>query len=329
MYNKIKSLIKVDTQIITRIETDILAVLKPYTLLSLETEKKINRLDSQLPSSINPAILEKFQKAKTEHINTKNKIIRYIFDETKNITVKKASECQFVEILEGIETLKETPTYKDIIKIHSDFHEYVNFIILNRDSMNASQKYLLIKELENISLRLLYLINEIQIEIAQNASFIDMLTGSYNKNAFSMMFYQEVKRAERYGYPLSILMLDIDDFKKINDTYGHLIGDEILSEVSKIIRSVIRRSDYLFRFGGEEFLLLLPHTPIEKAYKVGEKIRKTIENKTFSRKNINLTVSCGISEIKNPDNPYIDLEEADKMLYISKNNGKNRCTMVA
>ncbi|MEJ5172325.1 MAG: sensor domain-containing diguanylate cyclase [Hydrogenothermaceae bacterium] len=327
LYNKVKSLLKAPTQIIARIETDILAVLRPYTLLSLDTERKINKLEFRFHPSIKLTVVEKFQKAKAEHINTKNKVIRYIFDDTEDIKIKKASECQFVKILEEIETLKEIPAYKDILKIHSDFHEYINFVILNRNSINASHKYLLLKELENTSLKLMYLLNELQIDITQNASFIDNLTESYNKNAFNLIFPQEVKRAQRYGFPLSILMVDIDNFKKINDTYGHLVGDEVLNEFSRVIKKSIRKTDYLFRFGGEEFLILLPHTSIENAFKVGEKIRKKVEETIFSNEHLKITVSCGLSEVKNFDNPYLDIEEADKMLYVSKNSGKNRCTM--
>ncbi|MCX7761068.1 MAG: GGDEF domain-containing protein [Hydrogenothermaceae bacterium] len=343
IYNRIKPLLPPVESINLRVETDLLAILRPYTLLSINAEKKISKINNNLFSpSIKPTVIEKFKKAKDEHINTKNKVIRYVFDNLESIKIKRASryvfdnlesikikrasECQFIKILDEVDIIKDMPVYKEIVTTHSKFHEYVNFIILNQKTFTSSQKYLLVKEIESISLKLLYLLNELQIDISQSTSFIDNLTESYNKNVFNLIFFQEVKRAQRYEFPLSIMMIDIDNFKKINDTYGHLVGDEVLKELSRVIRKSIRKTDYLFRFGGEEFLILLPHTSIENAFKVGEKIRKKVEETIFSNEHLKITVSCGLSEVKNFDNTYLDIEEADKMLYVSKNSGKNRCT---
>jgi diguanylate cyclase (GGDEF)-like protein len=151
-----------------------------------------------------------------------------------------------------------------------------------------------------------------------------MLTQVYNRALLDSILYKSAKYAKRHKLPISIIMLDIDNFKGINDTYGHLEGDRVLKTVASIIKYSIRESDYVFRYGGEEFLILLPNTDINGAVVVGEKIRRNMENFDFGlgRK---ITISCGIKQIENFDNPYLDIEEADKYLYIAKKSGKNRC----
>ncbi|MGC9081008.1 GGDEF domain-containing protein, partial [Sulfurihydrogenibium sp.] len=135
---------------------------------------------------------------------------------------------------------------------------------------------------------------------------------------------KEISKAKRYDYKLSLIIMDLDNFKKVNDTYGHLVGDEVLIHFAKVVKSVVRNSDYAFRYGGEEFLILLPHTDLEGAKVVAERIREKVENHKFPMVG-KMTVSCGIAEVKNFDNPYLDIERADKYLYIAKKTGKNKC----
>ncbi|MCX7738880.1 MAG: GGDEF domain-containing protein [Hydrogenothermaceae bacterium] len=331
LYNRMKSLFEkrnILTEILQlRIDVDLLAILRHYTLLSLDLERKISDLaEFSYPKNSDFKILDELQKAKKEYIRIKNRVIKAIMNGNKNIEVKTADQCKFALILSNIQIIG-SKNLSEIRKMHTNFHSFIDFFLKNIDGMSSSKKYLLIKELESLSLRILYLLNEIQIELTSRYSFLDRLTESYNKNIFPIIFQREVKRAERYNFSISILIIDIDDFKDVNDNYGHLIGDEILKEISRIIRKNTRESDYLFRFGGEEFILLLPHTPLENAMKVGEKIRQKIEKHSFTEKNLNITISCGITEVKNFQNPYLNLEDADKMLYISKRSGKNRCTI--
>lgn len=330
-FNRVKSLFKernILKKIVEfRIDTDLLAILRYYILLSLGIERKVSKLvEFSYPKDSDFKILDEFHKAKEEHIRIKNRVIKAIIDGDKNIEVKSADQCKFELILSNIPII-DSKNLSEIKKIHTNFHSLIDFFLKNADSMSSSKKYLLTKELESLSLKILYLLNEIQVELTSRYSFLDRLTESYNKNIFPIIFQREVKRAERYNFPISILIIDIDNFKSVNDNYGHLTGDEVLKEVSRIIRKNTRESDYLFRFGGEEFILLLPHTPLENALKVGEKIRQKVEKHSFTKKELNITVSCGIAEVKDFQNPYLNLEEADRMLYISKKSGKNRYTL--
>lgn len=310
-----------------KIETDLLAVLKPLTYISIQIDKKIEKI-SKMENIIGSIwVLDKINEAKREYIKLKNKVMKDIFEGSKKINKMLPEKYKLSKILKTL-ALEENrnDTVFQILQIHDKFHEYINYYIENRDKLNIQQKYLIAKELENISLRILFLLNQLQIELSNQLSFFDFLTESYNKNIFPVIFQKEIKRAERYGQPLTISIIDIDNFKKINDTYGHLIGDEVLRELSKLIKRNIRYSDYLFRFGGEEFILLLPHTDIDGAILTLEKIRKKVEESVFTDKQIRLTISCGISKVKHLENPFLDLEEADRLLYISKSSGKNRCT---
>jgi len=133
---------------------------------------------------------------------------------------------------------------------------------------------------------------------------------------------EEILKAKRYNTPLSIIYFDIDHFKQINDTYGHKKGDFILKEVSKIILQNIRKTDIFGRWGGEEFIIILPFTNLENALILAEKLRKKIEEHDFD--GINITISFGVTELKIDDNADTLINRADEALYKAKNKGRNR-----
>ncbi len=155
----------------------------------------------------------------------------------------------------------------------------------------------------------------------------DGLTKLYIRRHFEYLLDAEIKRSSRYKHAISLLMMDIDNFKPINDTYGHQIGDEMLRKISKVIKDTIRKIDLPCRYGGEEFALILPETPKKFARKISERLRKRISEikvKTRDNQEISPTVSIGISDFP------IDAQEkellincADQALYFSKKMGKN------
>lgn len=160
-------------------------------------------------------------------------------------------------------------------------------------------------------------------------SVIDVLTGAYNRRFFENRLREEFERHSRYKRPLSVIVLDIDFFKQVNDTYGHLGGDFILKHFAEKIRSRIRSVDILARYGGEEFCCLLPETPNEEALKLGESIRTIIEESFFDYNGtvIRITVSQGVAELlPESDTPEIFLNRADSALYVSKETGRNKVT---
>lgn len=164
-------------------------------------------------------------------------------------------------------------------------------------------------------------------EKLEKISIHDNLTGIYNRRYFNGRFYEEFGRSEKFKLKLSVLMIDIDNFKKINDTYGHLVGDRVLREVSKMITHNLREIDFVARYGGEEFVVILLETDKSGALFVGERIRKEIEAKKIRAfdETLSVTVSVGVATYpNNARSSGIFLEVADKALYSAKNKGKNR-----
>ncbi|MBW1646090.1 MAG: GGDEF domain-containing protein [Deltaproteobacteria bacterium] len=173
-------------------------------------------------------------------------------------------------------------------------------------------------------------VKSLQSQLSQitNLATIDELTGLYNRRALFSRLVEEHSRVERYEEIFSLLIIDIDDFKMINDTYGHQAGDAILRNLAKFLKGNLRTSDFIARFGGEEFIAILPATNLEKARKVGEKIRFMLAKKIFEDKKtqvkIKLTVSIGLSLCTRGDTVDDLIKRADDALYLAKNSGKNR-----
>lgn len=130
----------------------------------------------------------------------------------------------------------------------------------------------------------------------------------------------------RYKIDYSVCFIDLDHFKTVNDTFGHEAGDVILKTVGKILQKLTRQVDIVGRYGGEEFLVILPSTPLEQGVAFAQKVRQSIEKFKFIYKNerIPVTVSCGVSERKNHQNQDAAIQMADKMLYEAKTDGRNR-----
>ena len=155
---------------------------------------------------------------------------------------------------------------------------------------------------------------------------LDALTNLNNRRQFETRLKQEIATTKRQKNPLCAMMIDIDFFKKVNDTYGHASGDTVLRTVAAIIKEHLRESDIPARYGGEEFAVLLPYTHIEEAQIVGERLRKAVEETSIpiDKKNINVTISMGLAEFE----PTLTGEElfknADKALYEAKESGRNR-----
>ena len=162
----------------------------------------------------------------------------------------------------------------------------------------------------------------------QVMAITDPLTNAYNKRYFKERLSEEFERTKRYALPLSCIMIDLDNFKHINDTYGHLEGDRALKNVSRVIKQSIRSSDFLARYGGDEFVLLLPQTPMDRACLLAERIQQAIHHSIFSsHKHFNrLSTSLGIATLPHPEVREEDdlIALADKALYKAKRNGRNR-----
>ena len=165
-------------------------------------------------------------------------------------------------------------------------------------------------------------------EELKKLSITDPLTSLYNKRHFQDISTAEFNRSIRHNFDMSMILLDIDFFKKVNDKYGHIVGDVILQEASKSCNSLIRVEDTLFRIGGEEFVILLPQTNINAAVELAQRIRVFQEKQILVGNwegSINITFSLGVSHLKSSDTSYEDiLLRADKALYKAKDSGRNR-----
>jgi two-component system cell cycle response regulator len=158
---------------------------------------------------------------------------------------------------------------------------------------------------------------------AEKMAETDPLTNIYNRRKFSRVLDLEIQRVERYDRSLSIVLLDIDHFKRVNDTYGHDTGDYVLRRVTELIKDNIRITDILARYGGEEFVIILPETDVKGASRQIERMRKTIEKTSFDGVG-NLTISAGIVGYMGGDSCKSMITRADKALYLAKEEGRNR-----
>jgi two-component system cell cycle response regulator len=153
---------------------------------------------------------------------------------------------------------------------------------------------------------------------------IDSLTSLLNhKNIIDQLEHEMLRIKRHKASPLSIIMLDIDKFKLINDIYGHQCGDGVLIELSNFLQNTLTEIDYVGRYGGEEFLIILPDSNLFNACIIGDKLRQDIEKIPFSKDKITITISAGIAELKN-DTAHELIKKADSLLYKAKNNGRNR-----
>jgi len=161
----------------------------------------------------------------------------------------------------------------------------------------------------------------------QRMSITDALTGVANRRHFIERYRLEFYRSQRKEYPISVLMIDIDHFKKVNDTYGHLVGDEVLVSVAQTIVGQLREIDFVARFGGEEFVVFLPETSKDAAMKVAERVRGAIEKTEFRAydEKLHASVSIGVAMFpEDGDDKDVLLERADAALYKAKGQGRNR-----
>lgn len=150
----------------------------------------------------------------------------------------------------------------------------------------------------------------------------DELTGIKNRRAFDLEALHEIERAERIGYDVTLLMLDIDYFKKVNDEFGHQEGDKVLRRVAQAINTATRGYDTAYRYGGEEFAVVLPNTSIGEGFSIADRIRELVPTLA------GVTISIGLSNYKGTSGSLAEfVNHSDTALYRSKNNGRNRITI--
>jgi diguanylate cyclase (GGDEF)-like protein len=155
-------------------------------------------------------------------------------------------------------------------------------------------------------------------------AFHDTLTGMYNRRAFDTKYLVLFDQSKNMKEPMSVVVIDIDFFKSINDTYGHLVGDEVIKNIGEQLLLSIRSHDICARRGGEEFIVLLPLTQLEQAFEISERMRANIE-KFVKTPDYMVTCSFGLAQREDGESAKKLLERADANLYKAKENGRNRC----
>ncbi|OLO39009.1 hypothetical protein BTR23_10745 [Alkalihalophilus pseudofirmus] len=170
--------------------------------------------------------------------------------------------------------------------------------------------------------------NEKTIKEIQELTLIDQLTGVYNRRYFDLYMEKAIPLSERTGTPFHLIILDIDFFKKINDSYGHTFGDEVLKTLAQTVQNNLRGSDGLVRIGGEEFAILIPETTTEDCQFVAERVRQVVETMgcIYKGNKISVTISMGIAQYTGESINQL-YEKADYALYKSKENGRNQITI--
>ena len=193
--------------------------------------------------------------------------------------------------------------------------------------------------LEELLLRLKRVLKERELtnerirmmEKLQKLAITDGLTTLYNSRSFYSQLELEIDRFKRYQHPLTLLVLDIDHFKSYNDKYGHLEGDKVLVRFSQIIRSCLRTNDSAYRYGGEEFTVILPETAGEEASTVAQRIRAALEAEPFTPKGgevATVTISIGVTEYHPEEELSSFIQRADQAMYRSKRSGRNKVSML-
>jgi diguanylate cyclase (GGDEF)-like protein len=291
--------------------------------LSFEVEEKTLELRSILDSqenmilvfneykvsSANKTFLEFFKLDKIDDFIANNKPINSFFiDEQEYFYTKEddwISEIMKLEDMKRVVCIKNGSNEEKIFKvdIKTFFYETKHYVVSFTD----------ITELQEYTYELQYQATH------------DSLTKLYNRQKLNEELTKEILRENRYQHNLSILMLDIDDFKNVNDTYGHDVGDIVLIDLSTILKNCIRVTDYAARWGGEEFMVLLPETSIDETTRIADDLRVKIEEYQPDNIDLPITISIGIAEFVANENTRDDfIKNVDIALYQAKRTGKNK-----
>ena len=201
--------------------------------------------------------------------------------------------------------------------------EFLGELVFTRRRRFAEQE---MEHLENLMGQLIYpLRNAVWYQRALQSAKIDALTGANNRAAMDEMLEREIELAHRHETAMSLIIFDLDHFKQINDNYGHSIGDDVLRECVKCANQALRSTDMLFRFGGEEFVILLPGVSRQGVDLAAERLRNIIEKHVFSNRqgSVPVTISAGTASLTREESAKTFLERADKALYCAKNAGRN------
>jgi diguanylate cyclase len=235
----------------------------------------------------------------------------------------------------GMDSMRnEVADSTDIVQIKQQVSERVDTLSLALDAFRNRERDMQV-ELEHRTQLLRERISELDQQVRdaearlaeqRHLALTDALTQLPNREAYSRKLHEEVARWNRYGHPLSLVLCDVDHFKKVNDNFGHASGDEVLRLVARLLREGLRETDFVARYGGEEFVILLPETATRQAREVMNQVRESIAAASLStgEQRIRVTASFGIAGFNEGDASDRVFRRADAALYQAKNDGRNR-----
>jgi len=250
-------------------------------------------------------------------------------DDAKSTAAAKFSE----DVSSGVERMRKSVAKdQSVDNLKHEVTEHISFIADALRTYQSKPNISLTDQLEQLTNQVKSVEQESQktkeaLEEQRYKATHDALTELPNRQAYIERAFEEMQRFKRYQRPLTMAICDIDFFKKINDGYGHQAGDKVLRLIAKVISTRLREVDFIARFGGEEFVLLMPETTTEQAYKVLDKIRAAVAKSPFRFKDspVSITISFGLAAFVGEDSVEAVFERADKALYKAKNDGRNRC----
>ena len=249
-----------------------------------------------------------------------------------NSSAARAMDSQIREQVDGLQTsVQEAADLDDLKQVLENHLEGLLGTMDQYQKQRDAREQEVATRLKILSERVAHMEQEAQgfrenLEVQRQKAMIDPLTGLPNRAAWSERLEHEIGQWQQHGNTLSLAMLDLDHFKRINDNYGHLAGDKVLKIIATVLRKRLRGSDFIARFGGEEFVLLLPATPQSVGAKLLETLRAAIEACPFHFKGerVTITISMGLAAFKPGEHSDLALKRADQALYRAKNAGRNR-----
>jgi diguanylate cyclase (GGDEF)-like protein len=267
--------------------------------------------DKKTMLEVNRAFFKYFNRCKTldEFKNKYACICEFFVDEEGYL--RKEKECY-----SWIEYVLKNPDISHKVKI--DYFGNIYYFLVNISLISEEENHYAVVFSDITQ-------EEEQRKKLEKISVTDALTGIYNRRYYMQTIEHEMHNAKRYNYPLSIMMMDIDFFKQVNDMHGHNVGDEVLREYAKFIKLHLREGDTFCRVGGEEFIVILPHTKVQEAQKVAEKLRVEIE---AYKKIVPVTMSFGVTQYIQGESEDFMYKRADDALYEAKKSGRNRVVVL-
>ncbi|PMP70550.1 MAG: hypothetical protein C0187_05220 [Calditerrivibrio nitroreducens] len=299
------------------------------TIISLVAEyldKAIN-VQSRLKSIIDEIVIrfDKTSNTLNSILEENSNILKKDIEEDKKIANELTGVNHLIINESSIEALKSMvlskvdELSKEISKKIDNKHTALKHLEQEKKHVNKELSEYKVKEQELAKIKK-------ELEKYKMESVTDPLTGLFNRKFMVKKIEEEIERGKRYGSKFSIIFLDIDNFKRINDVYGHIVGDFVLKYLANIIKSELRKVDYAFRYGGEEMVILLSETNLENALKFSERLLEVVRNTIFKYKteDLKITVSIGVAEFKLGETIEQLIERADMAMLKAKQAGKDR-----